>query len=286
MNSQFLFSVIVPTYHRNESLAKCLDCLSNGVQSLPAAQYEVIVTDDGSQTTAGEMIRDRYPWVKWVAGPRQGPAANRNHGATYAQGEWLAFTDDDCLPDPQWLEAYAKAIEAEPSILVFEGRIYVDRPRRTLSETSPTNESGGYLWSCNFAIQRQMFKFLAGFDERFPYAAMEDVDLRLRLTKMGYKFIFIKSASVCHPWRPKGGWRNYQQHQESTLIYLSIHSEELVNINYQSYLWSTLYRLVKLTIPGIFKFRASGIKEAILEHIADLYIAFKLYLMFKLNTNK
>jgi glycosyltransferase involved in cell wall biosynthesis len=65
-----IFSVIIPTYHRNDLLAKCLDCLAPGTQTLHTEQYEVIVTDDGSQTTAEEMIKQQYPWAKWVAGPR------------------------------------------------------------------------------------------------------------------------------------------------------------------------------------------------------------------------
>jgi GT2 family glycosyltransferase len=278
MNLNHLFSVIIPTYHRNDLLAKCLDCLAPNVQTLPVEQYEVIVSDDGSQTTAQEIIRDRYPWAKWVAGSRQGPAANRNNGARYAKGEWLVFTDDDCLPDPQWLEAYAKAVVTEPSCLVFEGRTYVDRPRRTLAEISPANESGGYLWSCNFAIQRQLFESISGFDERFLYATMEDVDLRRRLTKAGYKFSFIKTASVCHPWRYKGGWKKLKQHQESTLIYLSIHPEESVQINSRYYLWYTWRSFVKVTLPGILQFRGSGIQEALVEHLKFLHIAFILWL--------
>jgi GT2 family glycosyltransferase len=283
MNLNHLFSVIIPTYHRNDLLAKCLDCLAPNVQTLPVEQYEVIISDDGSQTTAQEMICDRYPWAKWVAGSRQGPAANRNNGARYAKGEWLVFTDDDCLPDPQWLEAYAKAVVTEPSCLVFEGRTYVDRPRRTLAEISPANESGGYLWSCNFAIQRQLFESISGFDERFPYAAMEDVDLRRRLTKAGYKFSFIKTASVCHPWRYKGGWKKLKQHQESTLIYLSIHPEESVQINYRYYLWYTWRSFVKVTLPGLLQFRGYGLQEALVEHLIFLHSAWILWLKFRGN---
>ncbi|MBW4686020.1 MAG: glycosyltransferase family 2 protein [Komarekiella atlantica HA4396-MV6] len=282
MKSSPLFTVIIPTYNRNDLLAKCLDCLVPGIQTLADEQYEVIVTDDSSQTTAEEMIQERYPWVKWVAGPRKGPAANRNNGAKYAQGEWLAFTDDDCLPDPQWLEGYAQAKITQPSALVFEGRTYVDRPRKTLDETSPINESGGFLWSCNFAIQSQLFESLGGFDERFPYAAMEDVELRLRLMKMGNRFFFIQSASVCHPWRHSGGWKKLRQHQESTLIYLSIHPEELAKINYKTYLSYTLRGFIKTTIPGLLKFSYPGFKEAFLEHISFLYMAFKLYFRFHL----
>ena len=49
------------------------------------------------------FLAQQYPWVSWGRGPRRGPAANRNAGALRARGEWLAFTDDDCVPDPNWL---------------------------------------------------------------------------------------------------------------------------------------------------------------------------------------
>ena len=272
-----LVSVIIPTYHRNDLLAKCLDCVARGVQTLPAEQYEVIVSDDGYESTAEEMIRQNFPWARWVAGSRKGPAANRNNGVKYAQGEWLVFTDDDCLPDPQWLAAYTKAIANNKHYLVFEGRTYVDRPRKSLAETSPINESGGYLWSCNFSIQRHLFESLRGFDERFPYAAMEDVDLRLRLKKFGYKFQFTKAASVCHPWRDKGGWKKLKQHQQSTLIYLSIHPDESSNINSGSYLRMALYGILKSTIPEIFKLNTDGASEAFLDHLFCLQMAVILW---------
>lgn len=271
------FSVIVPTYQRNDLLAKCLDCLAPDIQTLPFEQYEVIVTDDGFQTTAQQMIREFYPWAKWVAGSRKGPAANRNNGAKYACGEWLVFTDDDCLPDSHWLEAYAQAMITQQSYLVFEGRTYVDRPRQSLAETSPINETGGYLWSCNFAVQKQLFELLTGFDERFPYAAMEDVDFRLRLLKSGYKFSFVPAASVCHPWRAKGGWNKIKQHRESTFIYLSIHAEELVNINSVYYFLFALRSFINQTVPAILRFNLNGINEAFLEHFAHLQMSVLLW---------
>lgn len=276
MNLSPLFSVIIPTYHRNDLLAKCLDCLAPNVQTLPPDKYEVIVTDDGCETTAEQMTHERYRWAKWVAGPCKGPAANRNNGAMYAQGEWLAFTDDDCLPDPQWLENYAKAIVAHPAYLVFEGRTYVDRPRRSLAETSPINETGGYLLSCNFTLQKQLFESLAGFDERFIYAAMEDVDLRLRLTESGYKFYFVRTASVCHPWRHSTGWKALKQHNDSTFIYLTIHQKELSEINSRYYLFMVIRAFTKFTLPGILKFKAAGIKQAFTEHLAGLQMAYRL----------
>lgn len=277
MNTNPRFAVIVPTYHRNDLLAKCLDCLKPGVQTLPVNRYEVIVTDDGSQTTAEEMIQENYPWVKWVAGLRKGPAANRNNGTKYAQGEWLVFTDDDCLPDPQWLEAYEGAIDQNSSYLVFEGRIYVDRSRKSLAERTPANETGGYLWSCNLAIQKKLFASVSGFDERFPYAAMEDVDLRLRLTKAGHPFLFVKNAAICHPWRAAGGWNELKRHRESTFIYLSIHPEEKDRINSIYYLKYTLRALLIETLPGLLKLGGRGYKTALIAHLAFLQMACLLF---------
>jgi GT2 family glycosyltransferase len=276
MAEKILFSVVIPTYHRNDLLAKCLNCLSPDVQTLPADRYEVVVTDDGSQTTAEAMIQEKYPRVKWVAGPRKGPAANRNNGAKFAQGEWLVFTDDDCLPDPQWLEAYEGAIANNPSCLVFEGRTYVDRPRQSLAEKSPVNEIGGYLWSCNFAIQRHLFESLEGFDERFPYAAMEDVDLSLRIIQAGYKILFIQQAAIFHPWRISGGWFELKRHQKSTFIYLSLHPEERIRINSAYYLNYTFRVLFKDTIPNLLKLKGHGAKAALLEHLAFLQMTFLL----------
>ncbi|MCB0196584.1 MAG: glycosyltransferase family 2 protein [Anaerolineae bacterium] len=244
-----IFSVIIPTCHRNDLLIKCLNCLAPGVQTLSPKQYEVIVTDDGSKTSAEQLITANYPWARWVPGPRKGAAANRNVGARHAKGEWLAFTDDDCLPDSGWLEAYSEALALSPTTLVFEGRTYVDRPRRSLAETSPVNETGGHLWSCNFAIKRQLFEALGGFDERFPYAAMEDKDLALRIEKLGNFSTFVKKASVCHPWRATGGWKQLSHHRKSTAIYLNIHPEEIRSLNAVYFLRLIWQFLIQKLLP-------------------------------------
>jgi GT2 family glycosyltransferase len=198
MTSTTLFSVVIPTYHRNDLLAKCLDCLKPGVQTLAADQYEVIVTDDGRTTTAEHLIQEQYPWVTWVAGPQKGPAANRNNGAKVAQGEWLVFTDDDCLPDTQWLEAYSKATTG--TALALEGAIHpLGDPNQDLAEC-PINLAGGCFWSANIAVQRELFEKVGGFDPTYPLAAHEDQDLKLRLESFT-EIDFVIAAKVLHPVR-------------------------------------------------------------------------------------
>lgn len=121
-----------------------------------------------------------------------------------------------------------------------------------------------------------VFESLGGFDERFPYAAMEDVEFRLRLTKAGYSFTFVKEAAVCHPWRPRGGWRKLKQHQASTWMYLSIHPEERRKINSVYYLQMVSRGFIKTTIPSIVKFRGEGLGEELLQHLSFLQMAFYL----------
>jgi GT2 family glycosyltransferase len=196
--NQLLISVIIPTYHRNDLLAECLDLLAPGVQTFPADRYEVIVTDDGYKTTAEEMICERYPWVKWVAGSSKGPASNRNNGAKYAQGEWLAFTDDDCLPNQNWLSAYAEAITGE--YLALEGAIHpLGDYNQDLSEC-PINLTGGCFWSANIAVKRSLFEEIGGFDTNYPLALGEDIDIKERLSAFT-KIFFVPNARVDHPVR-------------------------------------------------------------------------------------
>ena len=193
-----LLSVVIPTYHRNDLLAKCLDRLAPNVQTLASDQYEVIASDDGHESTAEDMIRQNYPWVKWVAGPRKGPAANRNNGAKYAQGEWLAFTDDDCLPDSDWLSEFSKAISEGG--LALEGSIHpLGDLNQDLAEC-PVNLTGGCFWSANIAVARSLFEKVNGFDENYILAAQEDQDLKIRLEVLT-EILFVPQAKVLHPVR-------------------------------------------------------------------------------------
>ena len=199
--SQPRISVVIPTYQRNDLLAQCLDCLAPDVQLLPASDYEVIVSDDGSQSTARAMVEERYPWARWVAGPKRGPAANRNAGAAQARGEWIAFTDDDCLPKPAWLQAFADAIT--PEVSVYEGKTTCEAGLQSPLETAPVNLTGGFLWSCNMMVRASLFEEMRGFDVEFPAPCNEDVEFRERLEASGRRFLWVEEAVVDHPPRPQ-----------------------------------------------------------------------------------
>ena len=207
----------------------------------------MIVADDSPNGEA-RVVTGTFPWTRYIAGPKRGPAANRNHGAAQVRGAWLVFVDDDCVPDRNWLEGFFFRIQQEPTIRVWEGRVYADRERQSCFETAPLNESGGYLWSCNFAIERAAFERAGGFDERFRHAAMEDVELRLRLDQARVPIGFCPEAAVMHPWRAERNIRRARAiHRESVLLFNSLHPDRAV---LRSSRWQTLFRRVARDVWG------------------------------------
>lgn len=203
-----LLSIIIPSCNRNNLLRKCLQQLTPELQTINPNEFEIIVSDDSRENVAKEFIEQNFPSVRWEEGSKRGPAANRNNGASYAKGDWLVFTDDDCLPAKDWLQNFFKAIDSD--VKVLEGKTISDRDQERFDEHSPINMKGGNLWSCNFAIKRDFFLSLGGFDEKFPYPAMEDTDLFSRIQKLT-KVYFINEAVVIHPWRLMKPFSSYKK---------------------------------------------------------------------------
>ncbi len=261
------FSVIIPTCRRNDLLARCLQNLRPHSSTLA---FEIIVSDDAGDSV---QLAPQFPEVKWIMGPGKGPAANRNYGSRHARGQFLVFTDDDCIPDPGWLCAFSAAATEDPHSKVFEGRIVADRPRRNLGEFAPLNETGGLLWSANLAIERNLFESIGGFDERFQHAAMEDVDLRTRFRKLGFEAKFVPAATVCHPWRSRGGWKRCRNHRNSTRLYLTLHPDELKTHGPLFFLRLSVYGVLFEFVPGILRYGVKGASCALIEYLSNIIMA-------------
>jgi GT2 family glycosyltransferase len=198
--------VVLPTCHREQMLARCLESLRPSFQSADPESYEVIVTDDAQDSTAEAMIGAKFPWARWVKGPSRGPAANRNHGATYAKGEWLCFIDDDCIASPGWIAALRGAASDE-SVDLLEGRTTVPDLYDSAFIHFIANENGGVFWSCNLAVRRERFLALGGFDEDFLDPASEDMEFAHRFHAHHFRSKFFPEALVYHPTR-RVRWRS------------------------------------------------------------------------------
>jgi GT2 family glycosyltransferase len=141
--------------------------------------------------------------------------------------ELLVFLDDDCIPDRNLIAIYQDAAMKNPAIGVFEGRISATEEAGGFADAIPANETGGYLWSCNFAVRRELFVKVKGFDEKYPFAAMEDVDLHLRI-KRHSEVLFLPHARVWHEPEPRIGWHIVQHHSLSVLLFLHLHGPNAV----------------------------------------------------------
>jgi O-antigen/teichoic acid export membrane protein/GT2 family glycosyltransferase len=204
-----IFSVIVPTHGRPAALARCLAALA--AQAHPRGRYEVIVVDDGSPASDARSIAVACAdhGVRLFVQPHAGPGRARNFGAAHAHGQYLAFTDDDCCPEPGWLAALAGALAANPGAAVG-GRTLNQLTRNPYAAASQALVSFLYahynhnphcavlLTSNNLAVPAETFHALGGFDETVPFAAAEDREWGDRWRFHGRSLIYSPSAVVHH----------------------------------------------------------------------------------------
>ena len=168
------------------------------------------MTDDSRSDACKQVVINEFPKALWGKGKGKGPAANRNKGVNRASGDWIIFIDDDCIAQPGYLLAYANAVEENPNVDIFEGRIFPDRPRQTWAEGCPANEHGGLYWTSNLCVRKSFFEKLEGLDEQFE-VAYEDVDFAYRAKRANANLRFVRDAQACHPWRSvRQGGKNWK----------------------------------------------------------------------------
>jgi GT2 family glycosyltransferase len=191
-------SVVVPTCRRVDRLAVLLEHLRPGQQTLEPAAYEVVVSDDDQAGSARRALGKRFSDVRFVDGPGRGPAANRNHLARCALGDWLVFIDDDCRPANGWLRAVSDIVtSASPEVV--EGKIVAPEKHDSILRRHVENLTGDCFWSANLAIRRDVFERIGGFDEDFLEAGGEDLELAHRFRQWGIRTVFCPEALVYHP---------------------------------------------------------------------------------------
>lgn len=200
-------SVIIATHSRLWLLKKALAALAK--QTYPANSYEIIVVDDASIDETPHYLAEAAEagTLRYHTQKQSGSAAARNRGVEMAQGEIVAFTDEDCLPEPDWLMALAESFTTiQPPPVAVGGHIenVVDghwlRLFFAMQQRHYENKAAKptYLDSANAAFKRSLFVEMGGFDETFPHPAVEDVDLGYRFRAAGHQFYINPQAFVWH----------------------------------------------------------------------------------------
>ena len=198
------WTVVIPTFNRPAALRQTLAALER--LTSPEGGHEIIVVDDGGEADLGFVAQ--APRTRLLVQANAGPAAARNAGAHAAHGRFIAFTDDDCRPHPDWLLRLAGHLRAAPDRLV--GGVAVNGlPGNRFSAASQTLVDAFTTWenrstaprffcSNNLAVAREAFLALGGFDSGFRLAAAEDRRLCHAWAAFGGKLVPAPDAVVEH----------------------------------------------------------------------------------------
>jgi len=179
-------------------------------QEFDRSRYEILVADDAPDPETEALLaelRARWPQpvLRYVPVTRgRGPAAARNHGWRLAQGEVVAFTDDDCMPALDWLRAGLARLG--PEVAAAAGRICMPLPTPpTDYEANAAGLTEVEFATANCFCRREALAAAGGFDERFRRAWREDSDLYFTLLERGQRVLRAPHALVVHPVR-RASW--------------------------------------------------------------------------------
>jgi GT2 family glycosyltransferase len=201
------FSVIICTRNGRDRIGGCLEAVSR----MEGGGFETIVVDDGSDDGTADFVAENFPSVRLLKLDPCGLSAARNAGAEAATGGILAFTDDDCVPDREWIAGLRRVFE-DGRFAAAGGPNLAPKPRSwheavvcaapgAPSHVMLDDEEAEHLPGCNLAVTKAAFNAINGFDEKF-HTAGDDVDFCWRLREAGFRLGFAPGAFVWHWRRP------------------------------------------------------------------------------------
>jgi GT2 family glycosyltransferase len=219
-------AVVAPTFRRPDRLRRLVAALAQ--QDLEPGGWEAIVVDDASGDDTGQVLAELAAssggWLRDVhLTENGGPARARNEGARRTTAPVVAFVDDDCVPEPQWLRAMLQAFERNPRLGVVQG--LTRRPAdgalgqwtlyREITWESPWFEG------CNIAYRRDLLLAAGGFDEALRWYG-EDTAAGWKVMEAGGERDFEVEAVVVHDLEERGlRWRVRHGLLEANLVELA-----------------------------------------------------------------
>jgi GT2 family glycosyltransferase len=201
-----LISVVIPSRGHVEELRACLTALQPQVNS---SSCELVVVDSGGDPAVASVAAE-FPGVRLIShGPRLYPGAARNLGAREARGEYLAFIDVDCIPEPDWMARASAALQAGGVVVagaVLDTRrwhpVAASDNLLQFSDFSPRRPDGpiANIPTCNFAVSREAFFQLGGFVSDWPVCE-DGLFSTAAAARWPNEVRFVSAMRVRHPGR-------------------------------------------------------------------------------------
>ncbi|WP_334078978.1 glycosyltransferase family 2 protein [Microbulbifer sp. M83] len=201
-------SIIIPVFEQWEFVPDLLDCLY--AQSYPMDKVEVLLVDNGSrEISVPDNLRDN---IRILHCKTRGAYAARNWGVQHSRGEWLVFTDADCLPSKSWLgEIATLACSKERGDVFIAGRVdSVNKEDPSAYEIFDMVRGipqehyvrRGYAATANLSVPRSLIKRIGGFNERLFSGG--DAEFCRRATQKDFRLVYTDAAVVAH--RTRASW--------------------------------------------------------------------------------
>jgi cellulose synthase/poly-beta-1,6-N-acetylglucosamine synthase-like glycosyltransferase len=196
-------SIVIPTFNGARRIGRTLEAIQRQTFK---GRVEVIVVDDGSRDETAAVV-SAFQGTKLLSQPNRGPAAARNNGARAASGEILLFTDDDCVPQPDWIDRMLGPFK-NPMVVAAKGA-YLTRQKELVARfvqaeyedkfaRMAKHEFIDFIDTYSAAFRRDVFLKYNGYDISFPTACAEDVELSYRMHRDGLLMAFVPAAQVYH----------------------------------------------------------------------------------------
>ena len=220
IHSEPQISVMLPTFRRLDTLQRTLSALVN--QALPHADYEVVVVDDGSRDGTETFLHrfaesTNLQFNYLVLKDNGGPARARNFGLSRCRAEVVLIIGDDIEPASDLVTAHLGSHEQNPDRghavlghVSFPEELEPSAFMRWLEQGGrkyffnfqdlvPGQEAGPlFFYTCNVSVKKALLDSTGWFDESFPYASHEDLELGYRLAAQGMKLIYEPHAVGSH----------------------------------------------------------------------------------------
>lgn len=196
-------TVVVPTFRRPDRLARLVASLER--QTMEREAFELVVVDNGSGDETTEVLHRLASTSAVSLRPlriedNRGPARARNYGWRMARSDYVAFTDDDCVPHPDWLERGVEALRAKPCVGVVQGvTLMADghRPSGGWEVNREVLRPSAFFEGCNLFFRRAALEMGGGFDETLHFGG-EDTVAGWSALEAGWDRDFAYDAVVYH----------------------------------------------------------------------------------------